>query len=298
MTQSPFDQLAKQYLEDFLTPIGAVERQYEIPGETKYVDVWFTPNLPITAAIDDLGLLREIAKSPALIEPYSNPPTRDDLDTCQLKRLWIKEDERRKRGEGPYLEAEQPMLWVLASHISKPLLKDYLARKTRRVPGLYTLGAGQRTMLVAIDQLLKTPNTLWLRILGRGETQAGAIAELALLPGDHPRRDRILRLFAAWKVRIDLDEVREFLQQEVVMPYPQVFLDWEEATRQSGIAIGEERAKRELVLRQLNRRCGELMPAVRSRLEALSLPQLEQLGEDLLDFDGLGDLQSWLDRAT
>ena len=78
MTQSPFDQLAKQYLEDFLTPIGAVERQYEIPGEARYVDVWFTPNLPITVAIDDLGLLREIAKSPALIEPYSNPPTRDD----------------------------------------------------------------------------------------------------------------------------------------------------------------------------------------------------------------------------
>ena len=35
------------------------------------------------------------------------------------------------------------------------------------------------------------------------------------------------------------------------MPYPQVFLDWKEATRQSGIAIGEERAKRELVLRQM-----------------------------------------------
>ena len=79
------------------------------------------------------------------------------------------------------------------------------------------------------------------------------------------------------------------------MPYPQVFLDWEEATRQSGIAIGEERAKRELVLRQLNRRCGELMPAVRSRIDSLSLPQLEQLGEDLLDFDGLADLQAWLD---
>ncbi len=249
------------------------------------MDVWFTPNLPITAAIDDLGLLREIAKSPALIEPCSNPPSRDDLDTCQLKRLWIKEDERRKRGDGPYPDAEQPMLWVLASHISKPLLKDYLARKTRRVAGLYTLGAGQRTMLVAIDELPKTPNTLWLRILGRGETQAEAvtqccvssIAELYRLPIDHPRRAGILRLFAAWKVRIDLDEVKAFLNTEAVMAYPQAFLDWEEATRQDGIRIGEERA----MLRLLNRRCGELMPAVRSRIDSLSLPQLEQLGEDL-----------------
>jgi Domain of unknown function (DUF4351) len=89
-----------------------------------------------------------------------------------------------------------------------------------------------------------------------------------------------------------LDEVKAFLDTEAVMAYPQAFLDWEEVTRQDGIRIGEERS----VLRQLNRRCGELMPAVRSRLEALSLTQLEQLGEDLLDFGGLGDLQAWLDR--
>jgi Domain of unknown function (DUF4351) len=75
------------------------------------------------------------------------------------------------------------------------------------------------------------------------------------------------------------------------MAYPQAFLDWEEATK--------EKSKREqtiaLVLRLLNRRCGELMPAVRSRIDGLSLPQLEQLGEDLLDFGGLADLQVWLD---
>jgi hypothetical protein len=71
MTQSPFDSLAKQYLEDFLTPIGTVDglrptighREYEIPGESKYVDVWFTPNKPITEPIDDLGLLGAIVLS-------------------------------------------------------------------------------------------------------------------------------------------------------------------------------------------------------------------------------------------
>ena len=91
MSQSPFDSLFKQYLEDFLAPIGTVERQYEIPGETKYVDVWFRPILPIQESIDDLGLLRKIIKSPAVIEAYSNPPSRDEVDTCLLKRLWIKE---------------------------------------------------------------------------------------------------------------------------------------------------------------------------------------------------------------
>jgi hypothetical protein len=100
-----------------------------------------------------------------------------------------------------------------------------------------------------------------------------------------------LRLFAAWKVRIDLDEVQAFLQQEVVMAYPQAFLDWEEATKESS-KLGQARA---MVLRLLSRRCGELSPAVRSQVEALSLTQFEQLSEDLLDFSGLAALEAWLD---
>jgi len=51
MTQSPFDQLAKQYLEEFLSPIGTVDglrptighQECEIPGEAKYI--WFKPKV-------------------------------------------------------------------------------------------------------------------------------------------------------------------------------------------------------------------------------------------------------------
>jgi hypothetical protein len=43
MAQTPHDQLAKQYLETFLAPFGVVERQYEVPGEAKHIDVWFVP---------------------------------------------------------------------------------------------------------------------------------------------------------------------------------------------------------------------------------------------------------------
>lgn len=39
MAQNSFDQLSKQYLEEFLAPIGTVQRQYEVLGEAKFVDV-------------------------------------------------------------------------------------------------------------------------------------------------------------------------------------------------------------------------------------------------------------------
>jgi predicted transposase/invertase (TIGR01784 family) len=49
-----------------------------------------------------------------------------------------------------------------------------------------------------------------------------------------------------------------------------------------------------LILRLLQRRCGELSLAVREQITRLSLPQLETLGEALLEFHGLVDLEQWL----
>ena len=58
---------------------------------------------------------------------------------------------------------------------------------------------------------------------------------------------------------------------------------------------GREEGERSLVLRQLTRRVGELPQEVRSRVETLSLEQLENLGEALLDFSSMADLQVWLE---
>jgi predicted transposase/invertase (TIGR01784 family) len=57
---------------------------------------------------------------------------------------------------------------------------------------------------------------------------------------------------------------------------------------------GEERGERSLVLRQLTRRIGEVSPERRSQIQALSLPQLEALGEALLDFTKPEDLHEWI----
>jgi hypothetical protein len=47
-------------------------------------------------------------------------------------------------------------------------------------------------------------------------------------------------------------------------------------------------------LRQLNRRVGELPEEVRQGIESLSLEQLENLGEALLDFTSMADLHACL----
>ena len=77
-----------------------------------------------------------------------------------------------------------------------------------------------------------------------------------------------------------------------------------------GITLQETRVYREikqegrsveaktLVFRLLTRRVGELPQGVRSRVESLSLEQLEDLGEALLDFQGMSDLDAWLETVV
>ena len=61
-----------------------------------------------------------------------------------------------------------------------------------------------------------------------------------------------------------------------------------------GIAQGAELEARSLILRQLTRRVGVLSPQKRAQVESLALKQLESLGEALLDFSSLTDLDEWL----
>ena len=76
-----------------------------------------------------------------------------------------------------------------------------------------------------------------------------------------------------------------------------------EEGREKGLEEGWEKGREEgrrreactLTLRQLQRRCDSLTAPTRSRIEALSLPQLENLALALLDFQGAEDLLTWLE---
>jgi predicted transposase/invertase (TIGR01784 family) len=67
-----------------------------------------------------------------------------------------------------------------------------------------------------------------------------------------------------------------------------------EEGREEGEQTGVLKGERSLVLRLLARRVGTLPANVEAQVQALALPQLEALGEALLDFAGLDDLVGWL----
>ncbi|MDB9326456.1 DUF2887 domain-containing protein, partial [Nodularia spumigena CS-590/02] len=85
-------------------------------------------------------------------------------------------------------------------------------------------------------------------------------------------------------------------------------LSREEISTMLGLNLEEPRAIREakvegrvegertIVVRQLNRRLGNIPDALLSQIQGLSMEQLEALADALLDFSSVDDLSGWLER--
>ncbi|MEH2378048.1 MAG: Rpn family recombination-promoting nuclease/putative transposase [Nostoc sp.] len=86
----------------------------------------------------------------------------------------------------------------------------------------------------------------------------------------------------------------------ITLQQTRVYQEIKEEGLQEGLQQGEQRGRekgeRSLVLRLLQRRVGELPQDLRDRIETLGLEQLENLGEALLDFTSLADLDTWFNQ--
>ncbi len=108
--------------------------------------------------------------------------------------------------------------------------------------------------------------------------------------------------------RFLLEQARQQSEQAIIdlvttiIVYKFSNLSREEIAAMLGLNLEEPRAIREakqegerkVVLRQLNRLVGAIPDALLSQIQGLSVEQLEALGDALLDFSILADLEEWL----
>ena len=111
--------------------------------------------------------------------------------------------------------------------------------------------------------------------------------------------------FVDWVMILPEGLEREFWQELKVyeeerrMPYitsvEQIgFARGVEQGLEQGLEQGAQREARSLILRLLTRRLKELPDRLQSQIAVLSITQLEALGEALLDFREIADLDTWL----
>ena len=98
------------------------------------------------------------------------------------------------------------------------------------------------------------------------------------------------------ELSMEFDHHLSKYEEEKKMPYVTTI---ERRGIEKGIEKGMEKGRVEgatnLTLRQLRRRFGTLAEETQTRIQTLPLNSLEELGEALLDFSSVNDLQAWLD---
>ena len=152
--------------------------------------------------------------------------------------------------------------------------------------GIYLSPETFRTGLVVIHQLPVTPETLWLRLMGRGNVQKQAINELEALPSTNPIRATLLELLYNLQQNLELSTEKDQEDQELIMRLKPLYQENKEKAVKEGEA--------NLIIRQLKRKISEISPQIESQVPELSIEQLENLGEALLDFQSESDLRDWL----
>lgn len=60
--------------------------------------------------------------------------------------------------------------------------------------------------------------------------------------------------------------------------------------------LAKQEGEQRLIIRQLNRRFGEIDASLIDRIRGLSIERLELLGDALLDFTTISDLVTWLNQ--
>jgi len=286
MTRFIHDRFAKEYLEELLSPIGTVNIGRDVTSEVREIDVYFTPSTIAPEYVETLGILGKMATATAIFEPFRNPVSVSEVCSC-LSKLWdlrgeLERQARRQNTRSD--EAELPKLWILTPTASKALLDGFNAvpDTDNWMKGIYFLGEYLRTAIVVIHSLPETPQTLWLRMLGRDGVQQRAIAQLSALPLDNPMRVNALELLYRLQLHLVADNEQELETEdrELIMAIAPLFREQLQAAQQQGMQQGMQQGRQEeqrLILENfLRQRLGELNPEITVFLSsAFTIPVAE-----------------------
>jgi hypothetical protein len=193
---------------------------------------------------------------------FALPGTRLDFEFSMVKLL----DYRDRWAE---LEASQnPFAWVVMAHLKmQETRRDKPSRKIwklRLIRELHESGYNKTDVLNLfnfIDWILGLPKALEIEF---------------------------------WRELQAYEEERKvpYITSVERIGYDRGLQDGEE----KGQEKGAQRQARSLLLKQLARKVGAMPDRIVDRINALSIEQLESLGEALLDFGSIDDLTNWLDN--
>jgi hypothetical protein len=126
--------------------------------------------------------------------------------------------------------------------------------------------------------------------LGRGGTRERAINELTRLSPNNPLKSASLNLLYNLSRNLEALSKKTQEDREFIMRLAPLY----QQDREQAVQEGVQQEALKLVIRQLQRRFGEIPQNLEEIIRKLPVERLEDLGLALLDFNTLTDLDNWL----
>ncbi len=152
--------------------------------------------------------------------------------------------------------------------------------------------------------MLSIPGLLPLATLSQTNTPERLLEQIATQIATIEEPNQQADVLACTQVlaglRFEKDLIRQIFRKETMREsviYQEIHEDGVQEGLQEGIQEGKQLEARSFVTRLLTRRLGAIAPPLQEQIQTLSLEQLENLGEALLDFSEETDLVNWLNTG-
>jgi hypothetical protein len=307
---SPYqdDDFSKAYTTALYQSKGQVSLNVRVKSdENLEVDLLFVGN-PNSLAwqSEKLGLFDRLMQiHPTIfVEHYSGYLKPKHIRRCLTRRdLYISGEEKdcQKRQE-VFHESQYPFTWMLATGCSKAILESHGATPMPDVgTGVYQIAPAFGIGIVVIRELPKTPETPWLRGLGKDKILSEAFIGISELPVTRRERNDILEVCIkhfqylnekSSSSRLTTEE-EDFMK--TMQDIDRLYKAEMDRSRVEGRLQGELTGQQGLIIYLLTKKVGNLSDERLDRIKALPIDCLLGLGEALLDFTQMADLVAWLD---
>jgi predicted transposase/invertase (TIGR01784 family) len=183
-----------------------------------------------------------------------------------------------------------------------------LVHETRfEIPGLQHEFEVIRLWEQPVELFLQAPGLLPFAILANSQERLEVLRQVASqaeqISAQNVRQDVMAASAVLAGLVLDTSSIRQILRSEAMREsviYQDILQEGEQRGELRGELRGEQRGLRQgelnLILKLLNRKFGNIPTKMQKIVQNLSIAQLEDLGEALLDFATLDDLSSWLQR--
>lgn len=144
-----------------------------------------------------------------------------------------------------------------------------------------------------VEAFLTTPGLLPYAVLSQAENKEEVLQQVVreLEKIDNPREKN--NLTAATSILAGLELTQQTIRRLMRTPAMRESTMYQ-FILEEGRAEGRIEGERSVIMKQLTRKVGNLSPKLQAKVADLTIERLEALGEALLDFQNVADLENWL----